>query len=433
MIDWKDKREFWITGARVADPESGRLRAGSVCVQKGIITEVAWQRVTGTDLPVLEAEGYVLAPGFIDIHTHLREPGYEEKETIKTGTAAAVAGGYTSIVCMANTDPVIDVPSVVEFILREAERAGSCRVFVTAALTRGLEGEIISEYNSLKEAGAVALSDDGNYVTNSQVMRSALEYARFLDLPVISHCEDRFLSDATLMNEGYSSTRLGMRGSPAAAEEIAVARDIRLSRLTGARLHIAHISTAGSVELVKQAKKSGIPVTAEVTPHHLTMEDTLLESFDTSLKTNPPLRGREDIEALRAGLEDGTIDCIATDHAPHNVIDKEVEFDLAPPGMIGLETAFALLNTRLVQTSAIGLIDLIRLMTSNPARVLGLPGGRMVKGEKADLVLLDPEAKWAVEAESLRSKSRNTPLVGTELAGRVKGVFLEGKWINVVP
>lgn len=433
MIDWKDKREFWITGARVADPESGRLRAGSVCVQKGIITEVAWQKVTGTDLPVLEAEGYVLAPGFIDLHTHLREPGYEEKETIKTGTAAAVAGGYTSVVCMANTDPVIDEPSVVDFILREAERVGSCRVFVTAALTRGLEGEVISEFNSLKEAGAVALSDDGNYVTNSQVMRSALEYAGFLGLPVISHCEDGFLSSNKHMNEGYSSTRLGMRGSPAAAEEIAVARDIRLSRLTGARLHIAHISTAGSVALVKQAKKSGVPVTAEVTPHHLTMDDTMLESFDTSLKTNPPLRGKKDIETLRAALEDGTIDCIATDHAPHNVIDKEVEFDFAPPGMIGLETAFALLNTRLVQSGTIELIDLIRLMTSNPAGVLGLPGGRMQKGEKADLVLLDPDVKWVVEAANLRSKSRNTPLVGTELTGRPIGVFLEGKWINVVP
>ncbi len=433
MIDWKDKREFWITGARVADPESGRLRAGSVCVQKGIITEVAWQKVTGTDLPVLEAEGYVLAPGFIDLHTHLREPGYEEKETIKTGTAAAAAGGYTSVVCMANTDPVIDEPSVVDFILREAERVGSCRVFVTAALTRGLEGEVISEFNSLKEAGAVALSDDGNYVTNSQVMRSALEYAGFLGLPVISHCEDGFLSSNKHMNEGYSSTRLGMRGSPAAAEEIAVARDIRLSRLTGARLHIAHISTAGSVALVKQAKKSGVPVTAEVTPHHLTMDDTMLESFDTSLKTNPPLRGKKDIETLRAALEDGTIDCIATDHAPHNVIDKEVEFDFAPPGMIGLETAFALLNTRLVQSGTIELIDLIRLMTSNPAGVLGLPGGRMQKGEKADLVLLDPDVKWVVEAANLRSKSRNTPLVGTELTGRPIGVFLEGKWINVVP
>ncbi len=433
MIDWKDKREFWITGARVADPESGRLRAGSVCVQKGIITEVAWQRVTGLDLPVLEADGYVLAPGFIDIHTHLREPGNEEKETIKTGTAAAVAGGYTSVVCMANTDPVVDKPSIVEFILREAERAGSCRVFVTAALTSGLEGEVINEYNFLKEAGAIALSDDGKYVTNSQVMRSALEYARFLGLPVISHCEDRFLSNGAHMNEGYSSTRLGMRGAPAAAEEIAVARDIRLSRLTGARLHVAHVSTAGSVGLVKQAKKSGIPVTAEATPHHLTMEDTLLESYDTSLKTNPPLRGRKDVEALRAALADGTIDCIATDHAPHNVIDKEVEFDLAPPGMIGLETAFALLNTRLVQTGTIELIDLIKLMTSNPAGVLGLPGGRMLKGEKADLVLLDPEAKWVVEAGNLRSKSRNTPLVGTELTGRAIGVFLEGKWINVVP
>jgi dihydroorotase len=432
MIDWKDKREFWITGARVADPETGKLRAGSVCVQKGVITEIAWQRVTESDLPVLDAEGHVLAPGFVDIHTHLREPGYEEKETIETGTAAAVAGGYTSIVCMANTDPVIDEPSVVEYIYREAERVGKCRVFVTAALTSGLEGEVINEYKFLKDAGAVALSDDGNFVSNSQVMRSALEYAHFHKLPVISHCEDRSLTSASQMNEGYTSTKLGLRGSPAAAEEIAVARDIRLAQLTGARLHVAHVSTAGAVALVKQAKKAGVAVTAEATPHHLTMDDTLLESFDTSLKTNPPLRGKKDVEALRQGCADGTIDCISTDHAPHSVIDKEVEFDLAPPGMIGLETAFALLNTRLVRTGAIELVDLIRLMTSNPAGVLGIPGGRMAKGESADLVLLDPEAAWVVEPGSLRSKSRNTPLLGTELVGRIIGVFLEGKWVNVV-
>jgi len=433
MIDWKDKREFWIAGARVADPESGKIRSGSVCVQKGIITEIVWQKSVSTDLPLLDAEGYVLAPGFIDIHTHLREPGYEEKETVKTGTAAAVAGGFTSIVCMANTDPVIDEPSVVEFIYKQAERAGACRVYVTAALTKGLEGAIINEYHFLKQAGAVALSDDGKYVTNSQVMRSALEYARQQGLPVISHCEDEFLAGASQMHEGYSSTKLGLRGSPAAAEEIAVARDIRLAQLTGARLHVAHVSTEGAVQLIKQAKRSGVPVTAEVTPHHLTMEDTLIESFDSNLKVNPPLRTKKDIAALRAALKDGTIDCIATDHAPHNEIDKEVEFDQAPPGMIGLETAFALLNTRLVQTGELELVELIRLMTSGSADVLGLPGGRMKEGEPADLVLIDTERNWTVEKGLIRSKSKNTPLLGAELTGLVQGVFLEGKWLNVVP
>lgn len=432
MIDWKDKREFWITGAKVADPESGKIRAGSVCVQKGVITEIAWQKSVSTDLPALDAEGYLLAPGFIDIHTHLREPGYEDKETVKTGTAAAVAGGYTSIVCMANTDPVIDEPSVVEFIYKQAERAAACRVYVTAALTKDLEGEIINEYHFLKEAGAVALSDDGKYVTNSQVMRSALEYAKQQGLTVISHCEDEFLSGATQMHEGFVSTKLGLRGSPAAAEEIAIARDLRLSRLTDARLHVAHVSTAGAVQLIKQAKRSGVPVTAEVTPHHLTMEDAAIESFDTSLKVKPPLRTKQDISALRAAIKDGTIDCIATDHAPHNEIDKEVEFDLAPPGMIGLETAFALLNTHLVRTGELELIELIRLMTVGPAEVLGLPGGRMKEGVPADLALIDTERSWTVDKSRIRSKSRNTPLLGEELSGLVLGVFLEGKWLNVV-
>lgn len=432
MIDWKDKREFWITGAKVADPESGKIRAGSVCIQKGIITEIVWQKSVSTDLPALDAEGYLLAPGFIDIHTHLREPGYEDKETVKTGTASAVAGGFTSVVCMANTDPVIDEPSVVEFIYKQAERTGACRVYVTAALTKGLEGQVINEYNFLKQAGAVALSDDGKYVTNSQVMRSALEYAKQQGLTVISHCEDEFLAGASQMNEGFTSTKLGLRGSPAAAEEIAVTRDLRLSRLTDARLHIAHVSTAGAVQLIKQAKRSGVPVTAEVTPHHLTMEDALIESFDSSLKVNPPLRTKKDISALMAAIRDGTIDCIATDHAPHNEIDKEVEFDQAPPGMIGLETAFALLNTRLVQTGELELIELIRLMTSGPAEVLGLPGGRMKEGEPADLVLIDTERNWTVEKSRIRSKSKNTPLLGAELTGLVQGVFLEGKWLNVV-
>jgi dihydroorotase len=433
MIDWKDKREFWITGAKVADPESGKIRAGSVCIQKGIIEEVVWQKSVETDLPVLDAEGHVLAPGFIDIHTHLREPGFEEKETIETGTSAAIAGGFTSVACMANTDPVVDEPSVVEYIYREAARVGTCRVFVTAALTHGLKGEIINEYYFLKRAGAVALSDDGRYITNSQVMRAALEYAGHHGLPVIAHCEDEYLTRGSQMNEGFGSTKFGLKGSPAAAEEIAIARDVRLAQLTGSRLHIAHVSTAGSVNIVKQAKRSGIAVTAEVTPHHLTMDDMLLAGYDANLKVNPPLREKRDISALRAALKDGTIDCIATDHAPHNEIDKQVEFDQAPPGMIGLETAFALLNTRLVRTGELELGELIRLMTVRPAAVLGLPGGRLKQGAPADLVLIDPEEKWVVEKSSIRSRSKNTPLIGAELIGRVQGVFLEGRWQNVVP
>jgi len=428
MIDWKDKREFWIAGAKIADPESERLRVGSVCVQRGTITDIVWQKSVETDLPVLDAERFVLAPGFIDIHAHLREPGYEEKETIETGSAAAAAGGYTSLVCMANTNPVIDDPSVVEYIACRAQQVGRCRIHVAGAVTKGLLGEIINEYYHLKRAGVVALSDDGSYVANSQVMRSALEYARLHALPVISHCEDSFLAQASQMNEGYTSTRLGLKGSPAAAEEIAVSRDLMLAQLTGGRLHVAHVSTAGAVDLIRRAKKKGVRVTAEATPHHLTLDDRLLESYDTSLKVNPPLRSVKDIDALRAGLLDGTIDCVATDHAPHNEIDKDVEFDEAPFGMIGLETAFAQLHTHLVSKGVVELLDLIRFMTLNPASVLGLPGGRIKKDEPADLVLIDTEEEWTLQKKLIRSRSKNTPLIGASFTGRVQGVFLEGKW-----
>ncbi|HSG28679.1 MAG TPA: dihydroorotase, partial [Candidatus Krumholzibacterium sp.] len=377
MIDWKDRKEFWIAGAKIADPEAGRIRTGCVLIQKGVIADIVWQKSVETDLPVLEADGAVLAPGFIDIHTHLREPGFEDKETIQTGTAAAVAGGYTSVLCMANTDPVVDDPSVVEYIRRRAEVSGRCRVYVTGAVTKGLEGSDISEFSHLQKSGIVALSDDGRYIKNSMVLRLALEYAKMLGLPVISHCEDPYLADDAQMNESFVSTRLGLKGAHTVSEEIAVSRDVMLSELTGARLHIAHVSTAGAVAIIRNAKKRGVPVTAEATPHHLTLDETMLETYDRSLKVNPPLRGKADIAALRAGLKDGTIDCVATDHAPHNEIDKQVEFNFAPPGMIGLQTAFPLLNTELVKKGVIELIDLVGLLTVGPASVIGLPGGRM--------------------------------------------------------
>jgi dihydroorotase len=428
MIDWKDKREFWIAGAKIADPEAERLRVGSVCVQKGKITEIAWQKSIETDLPVLDAERFVLAPGFIDPHAHLREPGYEDKETIETGSAAAAAGGYTAVICMANTNPVIDDPSVVEYITCRASQVGKCRVYVAGALTKGLQGEIINEYFHLKRVGIVALSDDGRWVANSQVMRSALEYAGLHKLPVISHCEDGALTQGAQMNEGYTSTRLGLKGSPSAAEEIAVSRDIMLAQLTGSRLHVAHVSTAGAVDLIRRAKKKGIPVTAEATPHHLTLDDRLLEGYSTDLKVNPPLRSAKDVEAVRAGLLDGTIDCVATDHAPHTEIDKDVEFDEAPSGIIGLETSFAHLHTELVVSGALDLLDLVKRMTVKPAETFGLPGGRLKKDDAADLVLIDPEEKWTFDKRLVRSRSRNTPLLGAAFIGRVQGVFLEGRW-----
>ena len=432
MIDWKDKREFWIAGARIADPAAERMRVGSVLVQRGAIAEIVWQKSVDTDLPVLEADRFVLAPGFIDVHAHLREPGFEDKETIETGTAAAASGGYTAVLCMANTNPPIDDPSIVEYLGRRAALVGHCRLYIAGALTKGLQGEIINEYGLLKHAGVSALSDDGRWVTNSQVMRTALEYACQHGLPVIAHCEDSFLAQSSLMNEGYHSTRLGLRGNPAAAEEIAVSRDIMLAALTGAHLHVAHVSTAGAVDLIRRAKKRGVRVTAEATPHHLALDDSLLESYDTNLKVQPPLRGRKDIEALRAGLLDGTIDCVATDHAPHTEIDKDVEFDEAPPGMIGLETAFAHLHTALVKTGAVDLLDLVRFLTARPAEALELPGGCLKKDAPADLVLIDPEEEWTLDRALIRSRSRNTPLVGTAFTGRVQGIFLEGKWRSAI-
>jgi dihydroorotase len=428
MKDWKDKKEFWITGAKIADPAGGRIRAGSVCVRKGEIAEIAWQKQIDSDLPVFDAEGAVLAPGFIDVHAHLREPGFEDKETIETGTAAAAAGGYTAVLCMANTDPPVDDPSVVKYILRRAAEAGHCRVYVAGAVTKGLAGSDICEYRHLKEAGAVALSDDGRWVVNSRTMRSALEYARMLGLPVIAHCEDSFLAAGTQMNEGFTSTRLGLKGTPAASEEIAVSRDIMLAQLTGAHLHVAHVSTKGSVDLIRAAKRRGVRVTAEATPHHLALDETMLAGYDRSLKVNPPLRSREDVAALRAALKDGTIDCIATDHAPHSEIDKQVEFDLAPPGMTGLETAFALLHTELVLGGQFDMITLLSLLTAGPARALGLPGGTIAVGAPADLALIDPAMKWIPERGKMRSRSNNTPLLGRELTGRVLGIFLEGSW-----
>ncbi|MBN2070481.1 MAG: dihydroorotase [Candidatus Krumholzibacteriota bacterium] len=432
MVNWKDKKEFWITGAKLADPEAGKIKAGSILVQKGLISEIQWQKKVETELPVFDCEGFLIAPGFIDIHTHLREPGNEDKETIATGTAAAVAGGYTSILCMANTDPVIDDPSVVEYVNRRAQTDGNCRVYVTGAVTKGLDGEQITEFFHLKKAGIVALSDDGRYIANSSVMRTALEYARMLDLPVIVHCEDPYLTDESQMNESYVSTRLGLKGAHAASEEIAVARDIRLAQLTGARLHIAHVSTEGSLELIKAAKKKGVAVTAEVSPHHLTLDESLLESYDRNLKVNPPLRGLSDIAALRTALNDGTIDCIATDHAPHTEIDKQVEFNFAPPGMTGLETSFAQLHTELVLNGKFELIDLIRMLTTGPAGVIGLSGGKLAAGVPADLVLIDPKEEWVFKKEMIRSKASNTPLIGKKFTGRIKGVFLEGRWCSDV-
>lgn len=432
MVKWRNRREFWIKGAKIADPEKGKVKAGCLRIKNGVIEEISWRKDIKTRLPVLELGDLLLAPGFIDIHAHLREPGHEYKETIETGTAAAAAGGYTSVLCMANTDPVIDDPSVVRYILERNEAVGSCRLYVAGAVTRNLEGKEINEFNLLKEAGAVALSDDGNYIDNSKVMRTALEYAGMLGLPVISHCEDNYLVRTGLMNEGYYSTKLGLTGIPGESEEIAVAREIALARLTGSRLHIAHLSTALGLEMVKAAKKRGVPVTAEVTPHHLTLDDSMLQEYDRNLKVRPPLRDRADIKSLVEGLKSGVIDCVATDHAPHSDIDKEVEFDFAPPGMIGLQTSFSHLYTELVEDGKLGLIELVRALTAGPASVLGVPGGVIREGAPADFAVVDLSEEWVYEKSNNRSASWNTPLLGRTFKSRVQGIFIGGRWKKVV-
>jgi len=432
MIKWRNRSEFWITGAKIVDPSRKKPASGSIHVKKGLIEEIAWKKKIETDLPVLDLEGYLVTPGFVDIHTHLREPGFEEKETVASGTAAAVAGGYTSVACMANTDPVVDDPSVVRYILNRNRDAGNCRLYVIGAVTRGLKGRDITEFGLLRDAGIAALSDDGNYITNARVMRSALEYAGILGLPVISHSEDKFLSAGGLMNEGYYSTKLGLAGIPAETEETAVYREVSLAGLTGSRLHIAHVSTSGSVEIIKRAREQQIPVTAEVTPHHLTMDDSMLQSYDRNLKVNPPLRSTEDVDIMLDALRSGIIDCIATDHAPHNEIDKQVEFDLAPSGMIGVQTAFSQLNTELVKTGRLEINELVRFMTAAPAEVLGIPGGTLENKAAADLAVIDPEEEWVYDRENNMSISANSPLMGKKLTGLVQGVFVQGRWNGTV-
>jgi len=417
-----------ITGGRVIDPESRLDRIADIFVQDGLIKEIS-PRKTTTKIgakEVIDAKGKIVVPGLIDMHAHLREPGREDEETIYTGSCAAVAGGFTSVCCMPNTEPPIDNQEAVKFVYAKAKEA-KCKIFCVGAVTKGEKGEELTEILDLVQAGVVAISDDGRPIFNSQMMRNALEYCKMFGLPVISHCEDLNLSSGGVMHEGFVSTSLGMNGIPSIAEEVMVARDLKLAEFTGGRVHIAHVSTQGSVDLIREAKKRGIKVTCEATPHHFTLTDEAVKTFDTNAKVNPPLRTKKDVEAIKKGLLDGTIDSIATDHAPHSVEEKEVEFDFAPFGMVGLETALGLVVTELVNKKILTWPQAVAKLTINPSRILNLKGGRIKRDFPADLTIIDPKASWIVNPSQFKSKSKNSPFSGKKLWGKVCYTMVDGK------
>lgn len=405
-----------IRGGRVIDPVAGTETVIDLLIEDGKITALGKNLKTG-GARVLEAAGKLVAPGLLDMHVHLREPGYEAKETVQTGVMAAVRGGFTGVACMPNTNPVGDNSTVIQFIKNRAAEAGLARVYPIGAITRGSKGEELSEMADLKNAGAVALSDDGRPVAGPGVMRRAMQYARMLGLTIISHCEDPELAAGGSMNEGFMSTKLGLKGIPGAAEEVMVARDIILAELTGCTLHIAHVSTSGSVRLIREAKARGVRVTAEVTPHHFTLTDAVVAGYNTSTKVNPPLRGAEDVEAVKKGLVEGTIDVIATDHAPHTPEEKDVEYDRAPFGMVGLETAVGLVWSELVETGLLSPAGALAKMTVNPARILGIEKETLVSGAVADITIIDPDLEETVNPNNFASKGRNTPFTGRKLKG----------------
>jgi len=416
-----------IRGGRILDPSRELDAPGDCLIEAGRVVG------TGVGLPsegaeVIEAEGAWIVPGLIDLHAHLREPGQEYKEDLATGGTAAVAGGFTQVACMANTEPANDDPSVTQYILDRAEKDSPARIRPIAAATRGLRGQVMTEMVALRAAGAVAFSDDGATIMDSAVMRRVLEYSRLADAPVIVHAEDCRLRGAGVVHEGPVATRLGLPGNPAAAEEIMVARDLRLAALTGAHLHIAHVSSGGSVELIRRARDAGLRVTAEVSPHHLFLTDEATCRFDTSTRVAPPLRSEADTEALRQALAEGVIDVIATDHAPHAVYEKEVEFTLAPPGMIGLETAVAV-TLELVHRDLLTPLELIRRLSTSAARILRLEGGSLADSALADVTLIDPERVWTYDPSEGFSRSRNSPWAGRSFRGRVTATLVGGRLV----
>lgn len=420
---------IWIKGGRVVDPVEGTVREQDVVVDRGRVHRLVPPGEFTEDGPRLkkvDAQGLLVVPGLVDMHVHLREPGQEYKETIATGAAAGVAGGFSALACMPNTDPVNDNRSITEFILGQARIAGLARVYPIACITRGQKGEALTEFGDLRGAGAVGVSDDGHPVADSEVMRRALEYARYHGLAVISHCEDRALSATGVMHEGTVSSQIGLPGIPAASEEIMVFRDIALSRLTGCSVHIAHVSTEGSVNLIRRAKEDGLNVTAETAPHYFTLDHSAVLGYRTDAKMNPPLRRPEDVEAIKQGLEQGVIDVIATDHAPHSPLEKDVEFEQAAFGIIGLETALPL-TLALVDQGVLSLPEAVQKMSLNPSRLLGVEGGHIKEGGPADLAVMDPHALYTLSKDDIQSKSRNSPFINMRLKGRNELTMVGGR------
>ena len=420
-------RPILLRAGRVIDPSRGTDGTADVLLMGGRIEAVGQNIGSPDGAQVIDCAGKVVAPGLIDVHVHLREPGQEDLETVATGAMAAVAGGFTGICAMPNTDPVCDNQGVVGFVIAQAQRAAKARVYPIGAVSVGQKGQQLAEFGELVGAGAVAVSDDGKPVASSHLMRMALEYARTFGIPVADHCEDPTLAAGGSMHEGIISTRLGLKGIPAAAEEIMVARDILLAELTGGHVHLCHMSTRGSVELIRRAKDAGLKVTAEACPHHFALTHESCLGYNTNAKMNPPLREDLDREAIRQGLRDGTIDCIATDHAPHHYDAKEREFDDAPNGIIGLETAFGLAMTELVDTGLLSLNDLLLRMSTTPARTFNLPGGTLATGAPGDVAVFDPAVKWVVQPDAFYSKSRNTPFGGRTLTGRADLTIVRGQ------
>ncbi|MGI9078417.1 MAG: dihydroorotase [Gemmatimonadaceae bacterium] len=411
-------RPVLLRGGRLLDPGQALDVNGDLLLADGLISRLGGEIQAPEGATIIACEGAVVAPGFIDVHVHLREPGREDVETIRTGARAAAAGGFTAVCAMPNTDPVTDNQAAVGFIIRQASRAGGARVYPIGAISVGQKGDTLAEFGEMVSAGAVAVSDDGYPVASAHLMRAALEYARAFDIPVIDHCEEPTLSKGGSMNEGLVSARLGLKGIPSEAEEIMVIRDILLARRTGGHVHLAHMSTKGSVELIRWGKDRGINITAEVCPHHLTLTDTAVEGYFTNAKMNPPLRGAADVQALREAVADGTIDLIVSDHAPHHYDEKEREFADAPNGIVGLETALGVLLTELVEPGLIDLPALVELMACAPARVFKLPGGMLAENAPGDVTIFDPAREWTVDPLQFLSKGRNTPYAGKALRGR---------------